>query len=57
MTLSAKESTIMSDEKEVVRPPVSFQQAEVNYNWEDKKKKLRAMKVSPLVMRMWEKNE
>ena len=45
----------MSNEKEVVRPPVSSQQAGVNYNWEDKKKKLRAMKVSPLVMRMWEK--
>jgi hypothetical protein len=37
------------------QPEVIFsRKAENNYNLEDKKKKLKAMKVSPLIMKMYE---
>lgn len=45
----------MSKKDDVVRPIASSREFEINYNLESKKQKLKAMKVSPLIMKMWEK--
>lgn len=44
----------MSNPKEPVRPIASSQKSEDNYNLEAKKKKLKAMGASPLIMKMYE---
>ena len=44
----------MSEPKEPVRPIASSRKSEDNYNLEAKKKKLKAMGVSPLILKMYE---
>ena len=44
----------MSEPKEPVRPIASSRKSEDNYNLEAKKKKLKAMGVSPSILKMYE---
>lgn len=52
--LLAKELLTMSKPKDSKPVVVSSQQSEDNYNLEAKKKKIKAMGASPLIMRMYE---
>ena len=54
ITLLAKELLTMSKPKDSKPIIASSQKAEDNYNLEAKKKKLKAMGASPLIMKMYE---
>lgn len=54
MKLLVKELLTMSKPKDSKPVVVSSQQSEDNYNLEAKKKKLKAMGASPLIMKMYE---
>ena len=54
MKLLVRELLTMSKPKEPVRPIASSQQSEDNYNLEAKKRKMKDMGASLLIMKMYE---